>query len=51
MVVLKVYKPDKYERYLTDLFFLPELTDPALIAREGIFLNQLLLDEGHAIRY
>ena len=51
VVALKVYKPDKYERYITDLFYLPGESDPERICREGILLNQVLLDSGHAIKY
>ena len=45
-VVIKTYKSDKYDRYLTDIFYLPEEIDSYRLAREGIFLNQELLDRG-----
>jgi len=50
-VVIKTYKSDKYDRYLTDIFYLPEETDSYRLAREGIFLNQELLDKGLARRF
>jgi endonuclease YncB( thermonuclease family) len=45
-VVIKTYKSDKYDRYLTDIFYLPGETDSYRLAREGVFLNQELLDKG-----
>ena len=56
-VIVKTYKSDKYDRYLTDVFYPPpELrraglaneTEPDKVLEEGIFLNQQLLDEGLA---
>jgi endonuclease YncB( thermonuclease family) len=49
-VIIKTYKPDKYDRYLADLFFLPGEPDAQKVARLGIFLNQELLNAGHAVR-
>lgn len=49
-IVLKTHKPDKYERYLSDIFYLPGEHDPERILREGTFLNQELLDLGFAIK-
>ncbi len=43
-VVIKTYKDDKYGRYLVDVFYLPDEKDADKVAREGIFLNQELLD-------
>ena len=50
-VVLKTYRPDKYGRYLADLYYLPKESDPQTVAQEGRFLNQELLDEGLAGKY
>jgi len=47
-VVIKTYKSDKYDRYLTDIFYLSGETDSYRLAEEGIFLNQELLDRGLA---
>jgi len=43
-LVVKTYKADKYDRYLVDVFYLPGCGDPHQVAREGIYLNQQLLD-------
>lgn len=48
-VVIKSYKPDKYDRYLVDVFYLPAGADSARVAERGRFLNQELLDKGHAV--
>jgi endonuclease YncB( thermonuclease family) len=48
-VVIKSYKPDKYDRYLVDLFYLPAGADSVRVAASGRFLNQELLDAGHAV--
>ena len=50
-VVMTTTKPDKYDRYLSDLFYLPGATDPQAVLNEGLFLNQQLLDEGLAGRF
>lgn len=51
-VVIKSYKDDKYGRYLVDLYYRKQHTnDPAVIAKEGLFLNQELLDRGLAKLY
>ena len=51
-VVIKTYKEEKYGRYLVDLFYMrKKVADPRQIAREGIFLNQELLDLGLAKLY
>ena len=51
-VVIKSYKEEKYGRYLVDLFYMrKKVDDPQQIAREGIFLNQELLDLGLAKLY
>ena len=51
-VVIKSYKEEKYGRYLVDLFYMrKKVADPRQIAKEGIFLNQELLDLGLAKLY
>lgn len=51
-VVVKTYREEKYGRYLIDLFYMrTKAADPQQIAREGIFLNQELLDLGLAKLY
>ena len=46
-IIVKTYKDrsDKFDRYLADIFYLSGARDPSLVAREGKFLNQELLDE------
>jgi len=51
LVVCKTYKEDKYGRYLADIFYSCKEKDPQVIAREGIFLNQELVDQGYATVY
>jgi endonuclease YncB( thermonuclease family) len=48
-VIVKTYKSDKYDRYLTDLFFLPGVDDPERTAAEGILLNRELVEKGMAV--
>jgi endonuclease YncB( thermonuclease family) len=47
-VVIQTHKSDKYDRYLSDIFYLPKCNDPDRIGREGHLLNQSLLDKGLA---
>ncbi|MCD4779252.1 MAG: thermonuclease family protein [Candidatus Omnitrophica bacterium] len=47
-VVCKTHKEDKFGRFLADIFYLPGESDPRVVAREGNFLNQVLVDQGHA---
>ena len=47
-VELLPVKDDKYDRYLADVFFLVGARSPKRILREGLFLNQVLLDKGMA---
>ena len=53
-IIVKTYKDrsDKFDRYLADVFYLPNLpdaTDPAKVAEEGIYLNQELLNNHLAV--
>ena len=50
VVGLKTWKNDKYGRYLADLFYIPGEESAQRIIDEGIFLNQELLNTGHAIK-
>ena len=45
-IIIRTFKSDKYDRYLSDIFYLTEEKDMNKIARNGIFLNQELLDKG-----
>ena len=49
-IVVKTYKTDKYDRYLTDIFYAPSKATPEEISQEGVFLNQELLDKDLAAR-
>jgi len=58
-VVIKTHGSDKYDRYLTDVFYPPlelrraglkDEENPQSVLNEGIFLNQELLDLGLAIK-
>ncbi len=47
-VVVKTFRPDKYDRYLADVFYLPGEHDAKKVAAEGLFLNRRLLAMGLA---
>ncbi|MFC1708844.1 DUF1016 N-terminal domain-containing protein [Candidatus Omnitrophota bacterium] len=47
-VVVKIYKEDKYGRYLADIFYAKSQTDEQKVLEGGVFLNQELLDSGLA---
>jgi len=49
-VVIKTHGRDKYDRYLTDIFYLKGEENPSKVLDKGIFLNQRLLDEKLAQR-
>jgi len=46
--VVKTHKTDKYDRYLADVFIGPNGQDPQQIASTGAYVNQELIDAGHA---
>ncbi|MCK5014184.1 MAG: thermonuclease family protein [Candidatus Omnitrophica bacterium] len=51
-IVIKSYRAGKFGRYLVDVYYSKKKrSDPRETAREGIFLNQQLLDEGLARLY
>ena len=47
-VVVKLHGRDKFDRYLADLFYLEGEENPEKVLREGIYLNQVLLDRSLA---
>lgn len=49
-VIVKLSGRDKFDRYLTDLFYLEGTEEREKVLREGKFLNQELLDLGLARR-
>ena len=50
-VVLSTTKPDKYDRYLADVFLQPAMDEKRETEDPEIFLNNALLENGHAVRY
>ncbi len=46
--VVTTTKVDLYDRYLADIFFLPENQELAVIARDGLFLNREMVRDGVA---
>lgn len=50
-LVIKTNKTDIYGRYVADVFFSKTEIDPQKVADEGIYLNQLLIDEGWAEKF
>jgi len=49
-IIVKTYKSDKYDRYLSDVYYDKRENDPVKVAAEGAFLNQELLKESLAVR-
>lgn len=47
-VIIKTHSPDKYGRYLVDVFYQRGEDNPPTVLEQGIFLNQQLLDLGLA---
>ena len=50
-VAVTTTKPDKYDRYLADVFYLAGADGPEAVLREGTFLNRALLEAGLAGRF
>ncbi len=50
-IIIRSTKAGMYGRWLADIFALKKETDPYLIAREGEYFNQVLLDKGLARKY
>ncbi|NTU49850.1 MAG: hypothetical protein HGA87_02990 [Desulfobulbaceae bacterium] len=49
-VVVRSHKTDDYGRFVADVFYGEEDSSPEDIISDGVYLNQELLDEGHAVR-
>jgi endonuclease YncB( thermonuclease family) len=47
-LVVKTYKSDRWDRYLVDVFYIPEETDLNRIAAEGTWLNGRMVEAGVA---
>ena len=50
-IVVSTTKLDLYDRYLSDILYLPGEDDPARIAQNGRYLNRELVDGGFARRW
>lgn len=50
-LIIKTSKIDIYGRYIADIFFDPKEQDPHKVAKNGIYLNQLLIDQNIAQPY
>ena len=50
-VIISTTKPDKYDRYLADVFIRQMRGDGAEALGEATFLNNALLENDHAVRY
>lgn len=50
-IAIKTYWRDKFTRYLADIFYIQREDDFFKVVRDGRFMNQLLLDEGLAVRF
>lgn len=51
LLIIKTYGSDMYDRYLVDVFYLAGEEDMETIKKDGRFLNNLLLEEGLAVRF
>ncbi len=49
VIIVRSSRSDKYDRYLADVF-IPAASDQSLGTSDGIYLNNLLLETGHAVR-
>ncbi len=50
-IAVKTHSRDKFDRYLTDIFYDENEPDLNRLVQQGKFLNQELLDMGLAVRY
>ncbi len=50
-IAVKTYWRDKFTRYLADIFYIQREDDFYKVVRSGRFMNQVLLDEGLAVRF
>ncbi|MCK5178939.1 MAG: thermonuclease family protein [Candidatus Omnitrophica bacterium] len=51
VIIVRTEKSGMYGRWIAGVFILPHCDDLFKIAAEGTYLNQLMLDEGHAKLY
>ncbi|MBT4139017.1 MAG: hypothetical protein HOE48_13945 [Candidatus Latescibacteria bacterium] len=50
VLAITTTKPDKYDRYLADVFYMPEESDVNVVLEQGLFLNRELIEAGLAKR-
>lgn len=50
VLAITTTKPDKYDRYLADVFYLPEEKNADVVLETGLFLNRELIEAGLAKR-
>ncbi len=50
-IVLTTSRTDLYDRYVADVFYLPEEEDAGVILAEGRYLNRELVEAGLATRF
>ena len=50
-VAVTTTKPDKYDRYLADVFYLAGENDGRVVLTDGVFLNKALYEAGLAARF
>lgn len=51
IIIVRTTKTGMYGRWLGDLFALPGCADPRRIAADGEYVNQMMLNQGHAVKY
>jgi len=49
-IVVRTVKTDLHGRFVADVFYLPGEPDKHIVSTQGLYLNQELIDQGHAIR-
>jgi endonuclease YncB( thermonuclease family) len=45
-LIIRTYKTDMYDRYVSDIFYLPGVDDPDTVAAEGRLLNREIIEKG-----
>ena len=50
-VTVTTTKPDKFDRFLADVFYLPNTSDPHIVLQQGHYLNRDLVTAGLAQRF
>ncbi len=48
-LIVKTTRTDKYDRYIADVFYDYQSRDPQTVVDNGTYLNQELIDAGHAV--